>query len=382
MDTMTLTKAAGGIFAALLVFLLGKWAADSLYHVESPGEAAYVIDTGEEEVADDGEEVSFAELMASADADKGASVFKKCAACHKLDKGANSTGPYLYGVVGRQVASADGFSYSAAMVDHGGEWTPEQLSEYLTKPSTAVPGTTMSFAGLNKEADRVNLIAFLNENSDEPYVIEAAAEESPTQDEGAEPAADQDASADEAANDEAPADDATADESATEEAPATDEAAEAAPAEDAATEESASEEAPADEAASEPEPAETDVQGEDEAASENAAPAAASGMLANADLEKGEKVFKKCAACHKLEEGQNVVGPYLYGVVGRPVASAEGFKYSDAMMEFGGDWTPERLDEYLTKPRDVVPGTSMSFAGLRKEDERIDVIGYLDSLDN
>nr|WP_232897358.1 cytochrome c family protein [Pontibaca salina] len=105
-------------------------------------------------------------------------------------------------------------------------------------------------------------------------------------------------------------------------------------------------------------------------------------MLASADLKKGERAFKKCAACHKLEEGRNGVGPYLNGVVGRPVASAEGFNYSGAMKEYGGDWTPERLDEFLTKPRDVVPGTSMSFAGLAKEDERINVIGYLDSLSN
>ncbi len=409
MDTMTLTKAAGGLIGALLVFLLGQWAAEALYHVESHGEAAYVIETDEEEGADEEEEVSFAQLMADADPDSGARVFKKCAACHKLEKGENSTGPYLYGVVGREVASADGFGYSDPMKAHGGEWTPEELSEFLAKPSAVVPGTSMSFAGLNKVGDRVDVIAYLNDHSDEPYDIAAAAddgaadgaaEEEPAAEDAADDATDDSAAAsdegateedatesqateDEAATEEVPAEDVTAteDETATEDDAATQDApAEDTPAEDTPAEDTADEPAPAEEGGADDQAA---LEAEDAPADETAAeatPAAASGMLADADVEKGEKVFKKCAACHKLEEGKNVVGPYLYGVVGRPVASAEGFNYTDAMKEYGGDWTPERLDAYLAKPRDVVPGTSMSFAGLRKEEERINVIGYLDSL--
>lgn len=162
MDTMTLTKAAAGLFGALLVFLLGKWAAEGLYHMDSHGQASYVIEVEQAGAAEAEEEVSFEELLASADASKGAKVFKKCSACHKLEDGANSTGPHLYGIVGRAVAAADGFSYSGAMSSKGGEWTPEELDAFLTKPSAAVSGTSMSFAGLKKVKDRVNLIAYLD----------------------------------------------------------------------------------------------------------------------------------------------------------------------------------------------------------------------------
>lgn len=162
MDTMTLTKAAAGLFGALLVFLLGKWAAEGLYHMDSHGQASYVIEVEQAGAAEAEEEVSFEELLAAADASKGAKVFKKCSACHKLEDGANSTGPHLYGIVGRAVASADGFSYSGAMSSKGGEWTAEELDAFLTKPSAAVSGTSMSFAGLKKVKDRVNLIAYLD----------------------------------------------------------------------------------------------------------------------------------------------------------------------------------------------------------------------------
>jgi len=163
MDTMTLTKVTAAVCGAFLVLLLGKWAAEALYHVEGHGEAAYVIeveggDTGHEEVA----EVSFDEMMASADVGKGAKVYKKCAACHKIEDGVNATGPSLYGIVGRAVASSAGFGYSAPMSEKGGDWTAEALDVFLTKPSADIPGTKMSFSGLSKEGDRVNLIAYLD----------------------------------------------------------------------------------------------------------------------------------------------------------------------------------------------------------------------------
>ncbi|AFO88785.1 cytochrome c family protein [Phaeobacter inhibens] len=165
-DTMTLTKATAGVCGAFLVFLLGKWAAEELYHTESHGEASYVIEVeeaGAEEVA---EVVDFGELMAAADVGKGAKVFKKCSACHKLEAGENATGPYLYGVVDRPIAAADGFGYSATLAGLGGEWTAEELDAFLTKPSQYAPGTTMSFSGLKKQKDRVNLIAYLDSLDD------------------------------------------------------------------------------------------------------------------------------------------------------------------------------------------------------------------------
>ncbi|MFT4707859.1 MAG: cytochrome c [Ascidiaceihabitans sp.] len=161
-DTMTLTKIGGGLFGALLILLLGKWAAEEIYHMDSHGEAAYVIEVEGDDVAvEEVAEVSMEEMMASADIAKGAKVFKKCGACHKLEAGKNSTGPYLFGVVGRDVAAADGFGYSGVLSGMGGEWTPERLDGFLTKPKEYAPGTTMGFAGLKKPQDRANVIAYL-----------------------------------------------------------------------------------------------------------------------------------------------------------------------------------------------------------------------------
>ena len=158
-DTMTLTKATAGFCGAFLVFLLGKWAATEIYAMDSHGEASYVIEVaaagGDEEV----EEVSFADLLASADVGKGAKVFKKCSACHKLEDGANSTGPYLFNVVDREIGGAAGFGYSGSLP--AGTWSADALNEFLLKPSAYAPGTSMSFGGLKKDKDRANLIAYL-----------------------------------------------------------------------------------------------------------------------------------------------------------------------------------------------------------------------------
>ena len=99
------------------------------------------------------------------------------------------------------------------------------------------------------------------------------------------------------------------------------------------------------------------------------------------DAEAGEKVFRKCKACHAVGDGaENKIGPVLNGIVGRAVAANEDFKYSDVLSEMGADgktWTPEELAAFLEKPRDYAKGTKMSFAGLRKEDDRMNVIAYL-----
>lgn len=102
--------------------------------------------------------------------------------------------------------------------------------------------------------------------------------------------------------------------------------------------------------------------------------------LAAADLSKGERVFKKCVACHTAEEGgRNKTGPNLFGTVGGPVAAKDGFKYSKGLIEYGGEWTIERLDAFLTKPRAEVKGTKMSFVGLKKESDRANLIAYLNT---
>lgn len=162
-DTMTITKATAGLCGALLVFVLGKTAADILYGSHGHGEQSYVIDTGADESTDTEEvALSFEEVLASADAGKGSKVFKKCTACHKLEDGANSTGPYLTNIVGREKAVAVGFGYSDALSSLGGSWTAENLNAFLESPRGYAPGNSMSFTGLKKLSDRANLIAYLD----------------------------------------------------------------------------------------------------------------------------------------------------------------------------------------------------------------------------
>ena len=166
-DTMTLTKAVGAGCGALLAFLLVGWAGQGLYGTSVGGHGdevaqAYVIETASSAPADEepAEVVPFVDLVAAADAAAGQKVFGKCAACHKVD-GTNATGPHLDGVVGRPVASVEGFGYSDALKAHGGEWTLEALNQWLSGPKDYIPGNKMSFAGLPKAEDRNNVITYL-----------------------------------------------------------------------------------------------------------------------------------------------------------------------------------------------------------------------------
>ena len=101
-------------------------------------------------------------------------------------------------------------------------------------------------------------------------------------------------------------------------------------------------------------------------------------LMAMGDIIKGEKVFKKCAACHSIVKGgKNNIGPALYNVVGRKVGSISDYKYSKALSEYNKEWTIEELNGYLIKPAKWIKGTKMAFAGLRKEEDRASVIKYL-----
>ena len=101
-------------------------------------------------------------------------------------------------------------------------------------------------------------------------------------------------------------------------------------------------------------------------------------LMALGDVASGEKVFKKCAACHSIVKGgKNNIGPALYNVVGRKVGSISDYKYSKALAAYDKDWTFEELNGYLIKPAKWIKGTKMAFAGLRKEKDRASVIKYL-----
>ena len=168
-DTMTLVKAGGGVCGALLIFLFGNWAAQSIYGFGESGHGetavlAYSVATEAAAATPDAAapgDPAYAQVAAAADAAAGEKTFGKCKACHKID-GSNGTGPHLNGVVGRPHASVDGFTYSAAMLGKKGEpWTPDLLYAFLKSPKAVIPGTKMTFAGLPKPEDRANVIAFL-----------------------------------------------------------------------------------------------------------------------------------------------------------------------------------------------------------------------------
>ena len=162
MSTMEVTKFVGAVCGSLLIFLLFQTAAHAIFDTSSDV-VAFSVEApeagGEEAPA---EAVDVPALVAAADPTAGEAVFKKCAACHKLD-GADGVGPHLNGVVGRGVGTVAGFAYSDPMAAHGGNWTPEELFAFLASPKKAVPGTKMSFAGLPKPEDRANVIAYLQQ---------------------------------------------------------------------------------------------------------------------------------------------------------------------------------------------------------------------------
>ncbi|MEL7346763.1 MAG: c-type cytochrome [Pseudomonadota bacterium] len=444
MSFSELNKIAGAFLGALLLFLLLGFFSAKMLGTDEGGHhsdtLAFALEIEEDESAESAEAedegLDLFALASAADASAGAGIFRQCQACHKIEDGANGVGPHLWDVVGRAIGGVDGYSYSNTLAEMGGEWNVEALLGFLEDPRGWAPGTKMAYNGLSDPEDRINLIAYLNEeggsnldltdgladdrDASAADVMETETDatetaEAPTEEatetgeaateeatEAAEAAAEEVTETAEAATEEAAAaaEDVaeTATEEVTEEAEATteeatetaeattEEAAEAVT-EDATTEEATEEVTEAAEATEEAtEAAEATEEATDEivtaaapeAETVEATPAAAPpAFFEGVTAEDGAKVYRACRACHVLEEGKNRVGPYLYGVVGREVASVEGFRYSNGMKEHGGVWTAERLYEYLEDPRGVVKGTSMAYPGLKKSEDRAAIILYL-----
>ena len=166
-DTMTTTKIIGGFCGALLIFLMGGWAAETIYHSGGGGhgeaEQAYVIpvedDGAAAEMVEEGPE--FAELYAMASAADGEKLGRNCRSCHSNEAGKNGTGPYLHGVVDRAVGAVDGYNYSGALVAVAETWTPENLDAFLENPKGYAPGTAMGYSGMRSAEDRAALIVYL-----------------------------------------------------------------------------------------------------------------------------------------------------------------------------------------------------------------------------
>lgn len=170
-DTMVITKAVAGFCSALLVLLLGGWIADQVFLPHGPAPQAILIDLGDDGAAaaapaEAEEDVDYEVLFAAADPDAGAGQWRACRACHALEEGRNGTGPSLHGVVGREIGSVAGFNYSGALNQMGDVWTVEALSRFIENPRGAASGTTMNFNGIRSRTDRLNLIAYIQRESE------------------------------------------------------------------------------------------------------------------------------------------------------------------------------------------------------------------------
>ena len=183
MDSFEINKIVACILIVALVFIGLANFSEILYEVEKPKIAHYQIEgvdsvqeassTSVIEEAPVVEEESIIELLAAADIDKGAKVFKKCSQCHVVEKdGANKIGPALWNIVNKDIGSKEDFKYSNAMTAFEGDWTYEQLNSYLLNPKKYIEGTKMAFAGLKKSSDRANVILYLRSFSDNPAPIE------------------------------------------------------------------------------------------------------------------------------------------------------------------------------------------------------------------
>ncbi|MDQ0325167.1 cytochrome c2 [Rhodopseudomonas julia] len=441
---------AMAILGTLLVAFGLSVLGDMLFESPELDEPGYVIataqeDSGSEAAAEPTGPEPLPVRLANADTDAGQRTAKQCVACHNFQKGeGNKIGPLLWNVVGRPVASEDGFSYTDAMREFAkteGEWTFDHLDNYLTNPKGTVPGTAMNFAGIKDDQDRANVIAYLHTLSDDPLPLpepeaasaeggdEAAASEGEAEGTQAEATPEETPAPAAATGDGTPAPEGEVTEetaqSATEQGasdvPSGNAGQEQAQGEQAQGEQAQGEQAQGEQAqgeqaqgeqagqqageqptASQPENAQqapqqseaapspagqetAEAQQQPEAPAANQEPPSPTvAMIADASPEAGEKVAAQCRACHTFDKGgANRIGPNLWEIVNRPAAAHEGFKYTDAMKQHAqeiGTWTYNHLDTYLADPRGVVPGTKMIFAGVKKDEDRAALLAYLRTL--
>ncbi len=140
---------------------------------ENSAEADTKKDSTEQQETEEVAAKSFVSMVAEADLDKGKKIARSCGACHSFKKGgAHITGPNLWGIVGMEKASKDGFSYSKAMKESEGVWSYDSLDKFMLKPKDYIPGTKMMYRGIKKIEDRAALIAWLRMQADEPAPLE------------------------------------------------------------------------------------------------------------------------------------------------------------------------------------------------------------------
>ena len=161
------------LVTVLIVFGIGK-ISDIIFKVNETGIVAYKVEeparSSSEAKAESSVEIS--SLLSLGDVTRGAKVFKKCAACHSINKdGKNKIGPKLYNVVGRATGTTSDYKYSKALISYNKTWTFEELNSFLIKPAKWIKGNKMGFAGLKNDKDRASVILYLNQNSDNPQPL-------------------------------------------------------------------------------------------------------------------------------------------------------------------------------------------------------------------
>jgi len=174
MDSFEFNKIAGAVLGTAIFIFVIRLVAETVYEPEKPAKPGYVVE-GVVETSTGGAPTAPVEeampdwgtVLASADVAAGKTVSVKCEQCHDTTSAKTSKiGPPLFGVVGRARASVAGFDYSSAMKAKGGDWTYDEIFKFVKSPGAYIPGTKMTFAGLSKPEDRINLIAFLRTNTD------------------------------------------------------------------------------------------------------------------------------------------------------------------------------------------------------------------------